>query len=73
MADVQTSELDAKLWPVNVGPRRVKFGNHGNHAIIAWQLQPYLWNNGYHSSTHCLTTVTMGIKVRSLLYLNNAT
>jgi hypothetical protein len=34
MADVQTSEVDAKLAPVKVGVWRVRFGNHGNQTII---------------------------------------
>jgi hypothetical protein len=47
------------LTSVKVGPWRVKTGNHGNHTILVWQLNPYLWNNGLHSWTHCLTTVTI--------------
>jgi hypothetical protein len=38
LADVQTSEVDAKCAPVSVGLWRAKFGNNGNHSILAWQL-----------------------------------
>jgi hypothetical protein len=34
IAYVQTSEVAAKLAPVNVGPGRVKTGNHDNHTIL---------------------------------------
>jgi hypothetical protein len=75
MADVQTSEVHAELTPINVGPWRVRTDNHGNHAILVWQLNPYLCNNG----SHCLTTATMVCNVTietnvcSLPLLNSAT
>jgi hypothetical protein len=59
MADVQTSKVDEKLAPVNVGTRRVKIRNHGNHTILVWQLKPYLYNDGSQSWNHCLATLTM--------------
>jgi hypothetical protein len=43
MANVQTSEVDEKLVPVNVEPWTVKISNHGNHTILVWRLKiPYL-------------------------------
>jgi hypothetical protein len=59
MADVQPSKMAAKLAPVNVETWSVKFDNNGNHTILMWLLSPYLCNNGPHSSTNRLTTVTM--------------
>jgi hypothetical protein len=44
MADVQNPQVDAKHAPVNVGASRVKFGNHGNHTILLWKLNPYVCN-----------------------------
>jgi hypothetical protein len=79
MTDVQTSEVHSELTPINVGPWRVQTDNRGNHAILVWQLNPYLCNNGSHSWTHCLTTTTMvcnvtiETKVCSLPLLNSAT
>jgi hypothetical protein len=35
MADVQTSEVDAKAAPVSLGLSTVKFGNHVNLTILA--------------------------------------
>jgi hypothetical protein len=34
MAEVQTSEMDAKLTPVSLGLSTVKFGNHGSQTIV---------------------------------------
>jgi hypothetical protein len=51
MANVQTSEVDVKVAPVDVGGIRVI---------------PYLCDSGSHSRTRCLTTVTMETKVRIL-------
>jgi hypothetical protein len=56
MAEVQTSEVDAKPAPDSLGLTWVKFGNH---AIVVWQLKQYLCNRWSHSWTHCLITVTM--------------
>jgi hypothetical protein len=36
MEDLETSEVKAKLTPVNVGLWKAKFGNHGNHTIPVW-------------------------------------
>jgi hypothetical protein len=72
-ADAQTSEVDAKLAPVNVGPWRVRNGDYGNHTLLVWQFNPQLCINGSHSSTQCSTTVTTETKIRSLPQLNNAT
>jgi hypothetical protein len=66
------------MLSVNMGSWRSTIGTHGNHTLVAWQLNPYLRKNGSHSWTHCLTTVTMvsnvimGTKVRCLQCLNNA-
>jgi hypothetical protein len=57
MADVQTSEVVAKLAPVNMGSWMLKFGNHFNDIIFVWQLSPYLCNNGPHSWIHYFITV----------------
>jgi hypothetical protein len=71
MADFQTSEVDAKPAPVNLGLSRVKFSNNGNQTIVVWQWKQYLCNSS--NCTHCLTIVTivgdvtMETKVRSLL------
>jgi hypothetical protein len=59
MAEVQTSEMGAKLTPVSLGLSTVKFGNHGSQFIVVSQLNPYLYNNGSHTLTHSLTTVTV--------------
>jgi hypothetical protein len=59
MAEVKTSEVDAKPAPVSLGLSRVKFGNRGNRTFVVWQRKPYLCINGFHSWTHCLTTITM--------------
>jgi hypothetical protein len=73
MADVQNSEVDAKLGSVNVGALKAKFGSHRNQAIFVLKLNPYLCDSGSHSLTHCLTDimivgyVTMQTKVRSIL------
>jgi hypothetical protein len=34
MEDVETSEVDAKFAPVNVGLWSVKIGNHGGHTTL---------------------------------------
>jgi hypothetical protein len=47
MADVQTSEEDGKLAPVNVGWWKVKFANHGNQTILVCHLKSY---EAYHNS-----------------------
>jgi hypothetical protein len=38
---------------------KVKFDNHGRQTIVEWLLKPYLFNNGSHSWTRCLTRVTI--------------
>jgi hypothetical protein len=38
MADAQTSEVDAKLAPINAGAYRVQFGKHENYTIICDKL-----------------------------------
>jgi hypothetical protein len=40
MADIQTSEMEAKLASVNVEVIKVKTGNNGNHIIFVWHLNP---------------------------------
>jgi hypothetical protein len=51
--------MDAKLTPVSLGLSTVKFGNHGSQTIVVWQFNPYLYNNGSHTLTHSLTSVTV--------------
>jgi hypothetical protein len=57
MAEVQTSEVDAKPAYVIFGLSVAKFGNHGNQTIVS-QYKP-LCNSGSLSWTCYLTTVTM--------------
>jgi hypothetical protein len=65
--------------PISPGLSSGTFDNRGNRTIFLWQFKPYLYKNGSHIWTHCLTTVTTigGIKmetmVSSLLQLNNET
>jgi hypothetical protein len=40
MEDIQTSEVNVKLTPVNVWKLRVRFSNHGNQTILVSQLKP---------------------------------
>jgi hypothetical protein len=51
--------VDEKPAPISFGLSRIQFGNHGNQTIAMWQLMLYLCNNGFHSWTNWLTTVTM--------------
>jgi hypothetical protein len=48
-SEVRSSDVEAKLAPVSVGPWWIKADKHGNHTILLWQLNPYLCNNGFHS------------------------
>jgi hypothetical protein len=59
MADDRSSEVDAKLAPVSLGLWMVTFGNHGNQTIIVRQLKRYFCDNGSHTWTHCLSTVSV--------------
>jgi hypothetical protein len=43
MTDVQIYKVDEKLAPDSVWAWMVKFGNHGNHTILVWQLNPYVY------------------------------
>jgi hypothetical protein len=63
MANVQTCEVGVKFAAVNVAPWKVKFGNHGNHTILVWQLNPYFATEFSTVEPHCLTRLTMIIDV----------